>query len=175
MGTVMIRANRGATAGVLAGEGILSWEERSARNQRKIGVALWGTQGVLALVFLLAGGLKLVVPPEVLATMSPLPVLFLKGIGLAEVLGAIGLILPALTRVRPGLTPLAGACLAVEMIGAALTTLAMGGGATALMPVAVGLLAAFVAYGRYRLAPRSARSGQRRKIARAYPMASDAR
>jgi hypothetical protein len=167
MGTVMIQANRGTTADVLPRESILGPTRRKDRPRRKINVALWGVQGLLALVFLFAGGMKLAVPPEMLATMSPLPVLFLKLIGLAEVLGALGLILPALTRIRPGLTPLAGACLAIEMIGATATTLAIGGGVTALMPLVVGLLAASVAYGRYVVAPRTARSGRSPDLVRA--------
>jgi hypothetical protein len=56
------------------------------------------------------------------------------------------------------LTPLAAAGLALEMIGATVTTLAIGGGVTALMPFVVGLLAAFVAYGRWRVARQTARS-----------------
>jgi hypothetical protein len=175
MGTVMIQASRNAAAGVLRGENALSSARREARHRRKVGAALWVTQGLLALVFLFAGSMKLVVPPEVLATMSPLPVLFLKLIGLAEVLGAIGLILPALTRVRPGLTPLAGACLGVEMIGATATTLAIGGGVTALMPFVVGVLAAFVAYGRWYVARQPARSGRRQDAARVSPVAQGAR
>ena len=167
MGTVMVQASRGATAGTLPGENYLSSPKRNATPRPEINVALWVTQGLLALVFLFAGGMKLAVPPELLATMSPLPVLFLKFIGLAEVFGGIGLILPALTRIRPGLTPLAGACLAVEMIGATVTTLVVGGGVTALMPLIVGLLAASVAYGRHVVAPRPARSGRRPDFVRA--------
>jgi hypothetical protein len=159
MGTVMIQANRGTTADVLPRESILGPTRRKDRPRRKINVALWGVQGLLALVFLVAGGMKLAVPPEVLATMSPLPVLFLKLIGLAEVLGALGLILPGLTRIRPDLTPLAATCLTIEMIGAAVTTVVfVGGGPAAVMPLVVGLLAAFVAYGRYRVARQPARS-----------------
>ena len=75
----------------------------------------------------------------------PLPGLFLRFIGVAEVLGAIGLILPGLLRIRPGLTPLAAAGLAIIMIGATVITLAIGDVAPALIPLTVGLLAAFVA------------------------------
>jgi hypothetical protein len=82
----------------------------------------------------------------------------LKFIAVAEVLGAIGLILPGLLRIRPGLPPLAAAGLVIIMIGATLVTLGTGGGAMALMPFTVGLLAAFVAYGRWRLAPHRGRS-----------------
>jgi hypothetical protein len=115
--------------------------------------ALWIIQGLLAALFLFAGGMKLVLPLEKLTGPVPLPGLFLRFIGVAEVLGAAGLILPGLLRIRPGLTSLAAAGLVIIMIGATVVTLASGDMASALIPLAVGLLAAFVAYGRWRLAP----------------------
>ena len=98
--------------------------------------------------------MKLVLPLEVLTKQMPLPGLFVRVIGAAEVLGAIGLILPELLRIRPGLTPLAAAGLVIIMIGATVLTLAGGDVALALIPLVVGLLSAFVAYGR-RTRPRS--------------------
>jgi hypothetical protein len=71
----------------------------------------------------------------------------------AELLGGLGLVLPALLRIRPGLTPLAAVGLVIIMIGATVVTLAGGDVIPALAPFAVGLLAAFVAYGRWRLSP----------------------
>jgi hypothetical protein len=109
---------------------------------------LWIVQGLLAALFLFAGGMKLVVPIEALAGPVALPGLFLRFIGVVEVLGAIGLVLPWLLRIRPTLTPLAAAGLVVIMIGAVGITLLGGDIATALVPLAVGLLAAAVAYGR---------------------------
>jgi len=120
--------------------------------------ALWIVQGLLALLFLWAGGIKLVLPLEKLAGSIPLPGLFLRFIGVVEVLGAIGLILPGLLRIRPGLTPLAAAGLVIIMIGATVITLASGDVAMALIPLVGGLLSAFVAYGRWRLAPLRASS-----------------
>ena len=115
--------------------------------------ALWIVQGLLALLFLFAGGMKLVLPIEKLAGPIQLPGAFLRFIGVAEVLGAIGLILPGLLRIRPGLTPLAAAGLVIIMIGASALTLASGDVAMALIPLVVGLLSAFVAYGRWRRTP----------------------
>jgi hypothetical protein len=117
---------------------------------------LWIIQGILALIFLFAGGMKLMLPVEVMTAQMPvaLPGLFLKFIGVAEVLGAVGLILPGLVRVRLGLTPLAAAGLVLIMIGATGITLAGGAVGPALMPLAVGLFAAFVAYGRWQPATR---------------------
>jgi len=115
--------------------------------------ALWIVQGLLALLFLFAGGMKRVLPLEELTGPIPLPGLFMQFIGVAEVLGAIGLILPGLLRMRPGLTPLAAAGLVIIMIGATGLTLAGGEVALALIPLVVGLLLVFVAYARWRLVP----------------------
>jgi len=116
-------------------------------------IALWIVQGLLAAVFLFAGGIKLVLPIEEMTKQMPMPGLFLRFIALCEVLGALGLILPGLLRIRPGLAPLAAAGLVTIMIGATMLTLMTGDVAMALIPLVVGLLAAFVAYGRWRLAP----------------------
>ena len=125
-------------------------------------VVLWIIQLLLALLFLFAGGTKLVLSFETLKAMgSPnqilLPALFLKFIGAFEVLGALGLILPGLLRIRPGLTPLAAAGLVIIMIGATALTLAGDGLAAAVVPFVTTLLVTFVAYGRWRLAPHPGR------------------
>jgi hypothetical protein len=89
-----------------------------------------------------------------------LPGAFLRFIGVAEVVGALGLILPGLLGIRPGLTPLAAACLVIIMSGATVITVATMGVGLALIPLTVGLLAAFVAHGRWRLAPHGERSSR---------------
>jgi len=109
---------------------------------------LWIVQGLLALIFLFTGGMKLVLPVEVMTEQMSMPGWFVRFIGVAEVLGAVGLILPRLLGIRPGLTPLAAVGLVIIMIGATVVTLAVVGVAPALIPLVVGLLAAFVAYGR---------------------------
>ena len=115
--------------------------------------ALWIVQGLLAALFLFGGAVKLTMPIEELTAQVPVPGLFIQFISVAEILGAIGLVLPALLRIRPGLTPLAAAGLVVIMIGATILTVATMGAGPALFPLVTGLLAAFVAYGRWRLAP----------------------
>jgi hypothetical protein len=128
---------------------------------RKTNVALWIVQGLLALEFLMAGGMKLVMPLEELTKGAPfqLPFPFLRFIGVCEVLGAIGLILPGLLHIRTGLTPLAAAGLVIIMIGATSLTVAYMGVGPALVPLVTGVLAAFVAYGRWRLAPLGSSQG----------------
>ena len=116
---------------------------------------LWTLQILLALLFLFAGVSKLMLPLEQMNAQSPVPMPgpFLRFIGAAETLGAIGLILPGLLRIRPGLTPLAAAGLVIIMTGATVVSVVGGGPAMALLPLVAGLLAAFVAWGRWKRAP----------------------
>jgi uncharacterized membrane protein YphA (DoxX/SURF4 family) len=115
--------------------------------------ALWIAQALLALLFLFAGVTKLIMPIEELTKQTSLSGAFLRFISVAEILGAVGLILPGLLRIVPGLTPLAAVGLVIIMIGATAVTLTSMGVVMALLPLVAGLLAAFVAYGRWRLAP----------------------
>jgi len=115
--------------------------------------ALWIVQGLLALLFLFAGVMKFIMPIEEMTRDIQMPAAFLRFIGVAEICGGLGLILPSLLRIRPGLTPLAAAGLVIIMIGATIVSLMIGPVALAAMPFVVGLLAAFVAYGRWKLAP----------------------
>jgi len=138
--------------GVTAGNSEVNGGE-SSRKGAIMNYALWIVQGLLALIFLFAGGSKLVLPLEVMTEQMPLPLpgLFLRFIGVAEVLGAIGLILPGLLGIRPGLTPLAAFGLIIIMISATVITVFSDGIAPALIPLVVGVLSTFVAYGRQHL------------------------
>ncbi len=110
-------------------------------------------QWLLALLFLFAGAVKLILPIEALTHQLPLPGPFLRFIAVCEVLGALGLILPGLLRIRPGLTPLAAAGLVIIMVGAVWVNVTYAEAILALIPLVVGILAAFVAYSRWRVAP----------------------
>jgi uncharacterized membrane protein YphA (DoxX/SURF4 family) len=125
--------------------------------------ALWVAQIVLALVFLAAGLTKLFMSSAALEAAMPaqLSVAFLRFLGVCEVLGAIGMILPGLLRIRPWLTPLAAAGFVLIMIGAVYYTIVLDGLAPALFPLIVGVLSIFVAYGRWRVAPLSSSPRQR--------------
>jgi uncharacterized membrane protein YphA (DoxX/SURF4 family) len=121
-------------------------------------IVLWIIQGLLAVVFLFSGAMKLVLPMDMLTSMGPpnqvvLPGLFIRFIGVCEVLGALGLILPGVFHRRTELTPLAAAGLTIIMIGAVVVTIMGPGIALAISPLIVGLLCAFVAYGRWKLRP----------------------
>ena len=116
------------------------------RNNR----VLWTIQVLLAALFLFAGGFKLAVPGDQLAAAAPgMSVPFLRFIGTMEVLGALGLLLPALFRIKQFLTPLAASGLVVIMTGAVIVTAMTVSVPGALFPLVVGVLAATVAYGRW--------------------------
>jgi hypothetical protein len=116
-------------------------------------IALWVASGLLAFAMVSAGGLKLVTPRVKLSekfqwakTWSDRNV---KLLGLAEVLGAIGLIAPQVTGILPILTPIAALCLVVLMIGAVKTHIDLKEPAVA--PAILALLGVFVAVGRFAL------------------------
>jgi len=116
---------------------------------------LWTIQILLALLFLFAGGAKFVIPVDQMIQGMPAALAsgaFIHFIGVCEVLGGLGLVLPGLLRIKPGLTPLAASGLVIIMIGATLISVP-GGVAAAVFPLVTGILAAFVGYGRWRLAP----------------------
>ena len=100
----------------------------------------------------------LVMPIAAMTKQMPLPGLFLRFIGVAEVLGALGLILPGILRIRTGLTPLAAAGLVIIVIGATVVTLMGGQIAMASLPLVTAILSGLVAYGRWKLAPLAASS-----------------
>jgi succinate dehydrogenase/fumarate reductase cytochrome b subunit len=119
--------------------------------------ALWIVQILLAALFLFSGAAKFFTPVDQMTQGMPgwMSISFLHFIGVCEMLGGIGLILPGLLHIKPGLTPLAAACLTIIVIGATVVTVMGGMLAVALLPLVTTLLAAFVAYGRWRLAPLS--------------------
>ena len=121
---------------------------------------LWIIQVILALLFLFAGGTKLVLPIEVLQSMgSPNQIMrpgwLMRFIGVCEVLGGLGLIFPVLLGIKPRLTPLAAAGLAIIMICATALSIAADGVLAGLVPLITLLLLMFVAYGRMERAPQN--------------------
>lgn len=121
--------------------------------------ALWIVSGLLALLFLGAGSFKLLMPVAYLADQPPMawvssvPPWLVKLIGLAEVAGALGLILPAATRILPQLTPLAAKGLALIMALAFGIHIFRGEIDATVAPVVLFSLAVFVSHGRTKLVP----------------------
>jgi hypothetical protein len=126
---------------------------------RRAGVALWVVQGLLAALFLFAGVMKLILPIEAMQGPIALPGWFIRFLGLAEIAGALGLILPGALRVARAMTPLAATGLVTIMAGAVVLTWEGGMGVAALIPLVVGVLAAAVVVGRRDWAGRSATAG----------------
>jgi uncharacterized membrane protein YphA (DoxX/SURF4 family) len=125
-----------------------------APPRKGLHVTLWVVQVLLALLFLFAGAMKFIMPPaEMTKQMPSMPINFLYFIGVCELLGGLGMVLPGLLKVRTGLTPLAAAGLVIIMIGAVVISYQVQGPQGIALPLVVGILAAFVAYGRWRLVP----------------------
>jgi uncharacterized membrane protein YphA (DoxX/SURF4 family) len=124
---------------------------------KKMNYTLWTVQWLLALLFWFAGGAKLLMPVAELTKEMPLPGLLPRFVGVAEVLGAAGLILPGLLRIRQDLTPLAAAGLVIIMVGATVLMTANAGAGAAMMPLVVGLLAGLVAWKRSGIHKRNGR------------------
>jgi hypothetical protein len=121
-----------------------------------VNIALWIAQGLLGLVYLAAGGLKVVRPRERLVAsgnfewMKDSSDAGVKAVGLVEILGALGVILPWLTGIAPILTPIAAVGLVVVQIGALRVHLVRNERQPLPANVLLLLLAGFAAVGRFR-------------------------
>ena len=132
------------------------------RPSRVLDRTLWLVQALLVAVFLLVGYTHALAPIEVAVMRAPwvasLPVALVRFIGVAELAGALGLILPAASRIQPRLTPIAAAGLAMMMVLAIPFHLVRGETGATVVNLALGSLAAFIAWGRAGRAPIAARS-----------------
>jgi uncharacterized membrane protein YphA (DoxX/SURF4 family) len=119
-------------------------------------IVLWILQVLLGVYFFFVGVMHFIIPPGLPAPMSWMyelsPSLHLVS-GIAEILGGLGLILPSLTRIQPNLTPLASSGLVLVMVGALVWHLQRGEIQNIFFNIMLALIAAFVAYGRWKLAP----------------------
>lgn len=125
----------------------------SKKPSKSLHYGLWVVQVLLALTFVSAGGMKLAMPLEELAAngiafAGRSSFAFVKFTGLVEVLGGVGVIAPAALRILPMLTPAAAVGLVVTMLAATAEHLIAGEAAAIAAPIILGLMAAFVAYGR---------------------------
>ena len=127
------------------------------RPSKALHLGLWVVQGLLGAMFLAAGAMTATQPIAVLVDTlgwpAAVPAALVRVIGVAELLGALGLILPAATRVKPMLTPLAGVGLAMVMLLATIFHISHGELGALPIPLVLGGLAAFVAWGRAAKAP----------------------
>jgi uncharacterized membrane protein YphA (DoxX/SURF4 family) len=118
------------------------------KHRKPAHVALWILQALLASLFLFAGAFKLATPVDEMARQTGLPALFIQFIGIAEVAGGLGLLLPGLVRVHRELTPIAASGLIVIMTGAVVLSVLRVSVGAAVLPFVVGLLLVTVTRGR---------------------------
>lgn len=126
-------------------------------SSKGLNLALWIAQTLLAVLFLMTGANKAFQPVQELSQMMPwvaeVPEILVKFIGLSEVLGGLGLLLPSLLRIRPILTPIAAAGLAVVMLFASLFHLSRGEISVIGFNLVLMGIALFIAWGRSKKIP----------------------
>ncbi len=124
---------------------------------RALTIGLWVAQVLLAAMFLMTGSMKLFQPIGELAKALPwvlsVPVGLVRFIGISELLGGLGLLLPSLLRIRPSLTPLAALGLTVVMVLASAFHLSRGEAPVIGMNLVLAAIAVFIAWGRSKKAP----------------------
>ena len=134
----------------------------SQKSTSYFNIALWVVAVLLAALYGFAGFNKVTQTIPALSAMmgawpAALPEWAVRTIGSLEIAGAVGLILPALTRILPKLTPIAAACFVLVQIGAMITHISLGEANVLPVNIVLLLLAAFVAWGRWKRAPISAK------------------
>ena len=123
-------------------------------------ITLWILQVLLALAFLAHGILFLAPPPDIAVQMNAmLPRWFQLFLGVAEVLAAVGLTLPGLTRILPGLVPAAAAGVMIVTVSATALHLSRGELSSAAITFVLLLMATVIGYGRWRRLPIAPRRG----------------
>ena len=132
-------------------------DQSAASSSKALNISLWVVQALLGAAFLMAGFFKSTGPIEEIvknmAWASALPVGLVRFIGVSELAGGIGVLLPSLTRIKPMLTPLAGVGLATIMLLAIPLHLTRAEWGAVPFNLVLGGLAAFVAWGRFQKAP----------------------
>ena len=127
------------------------------RPSKALHVGLWVVQGLLGAMFVAVGAMKATQPiaalVDTLGWPAAVPAALVRVIGVAELLGGLGLILPAATRVKPMLTPLAGVGLATVLLLAMMFHISRGEVGALPLPIVLAGLAVFVAWGRVAKAP----------------------
>ena len=133
-------------------------KQTATNSSRALTIGLWTLQVLLAIVFLLHGWLMVAPPAEMVEMINAqLGVELRLFIGVTELLAAIGLILPGLTRILPGLPALAAAGLMIVMSSATALHIARGETASAISAAVIFVLVSVVAYGRWKVQPITAR------------------
>ena len=138
--------------------------KKQQQSSKALHITLSILQTLLAAMFLMAGLMKISLPIDKLSQMLPwasqMPEVFVRFIGAAEVLGAVGLLLPSLLRIQPKLTPIAAVGLALVQVFAIAFHISRGETAVIGMNFLLLAIAAFIAWGRFKKAPIAAKTNQ---------------
>jgi uncharacterized membrane protein YphA (DoxX/SURF4 family) len=131
------------------------------KNTKGLNILLWIAQVILCGMFLMAGTMKLITPDDDMMKNMPDAtegfLKFIRFVGVCEVLGGIGMILPSLLKIKPILTPIAAIGIAITMIVAVGIHISKGETSATITTVVLALLAIFVIWGRFKAAPIAAR------------------
>lgn len=129
----------------------------NSKPSKGLNIALWVVQSLLAAMFLMAGANKLFQSIPELSKMLPwvtqVPEGLVRFIGMSELLGSLGILLPSILRIKPILTPIAAIGLAVVMLFAILFHISKGEASAIAMPIVFVAMAVFVAWGRAKEVP----------------------
>ncbi len=132
-------------------------EASSKPKTRVLNIVLWAVQILLALSYLTAGYQKAFRPFDAIVQtifwVAYVPHALVRFIGVSELLGAIGLVVPAVTRIQPRLTTMAAAGLTLIMASATIMHTVRGEYIALPTTLVLFCLAAFVTYGRWKLVP----------------------
>ena len=143
--------------------------KQQQQRSKALHITLWIAQVLLAAMFLMSGLMKVSQPIDQLSKMLPwasqVPEALVRFIGVAEVLGAVGLILPSLLRIQPKLTPIAAVGLALVMLFAVVFHISRGETPMIGMNFILIAIAAFIAWGRFKKAPIASKSTNHRVLA----------
>lgn len=130
-------------------------------SSKGMNIGLWIAQALLAIMFLMAGGMKAAQPVDALVESLPwvtsVPAALVKFIGVSELLGGLGLLLPSLLRIKPSLTVTAAYALILVMILAGIFHATRGEYSAIGMNVVLAAIAYFIAWGRSKKAPIAAK------------------
>jgi len=137
-------------------------ENSNEKSSKVLNVILWIAQALLAVMFLMAGFMKLITPVDQLAAAMPfvatVPEALVKFIGVSEIAGALGLLLPSLLRIKPQLTVLAARALILVMVLALAFHVSRGEFSAIGTNLFIGLIAFFISWGRSKKAVIHARA-----------------
>ena len=125
----------------------------SSSARHSLNITLWVLQVLLAVAFLAHGWIFLFPSPEMAELMKPIPYPFRMFLGIAEVLAAVGLTLPGMTRIQPWWVPSAAAGLMIVMIAATIFHITRGEIGASVTTTILLLMATFVAYMRWKVMP----------------------